>query len=123
MSRRWADEAFEEWWKNYPRRVAKIAARKAWDKIRPTPELHATMLATLGWQCRLEQWREVKWIPHPATYLNDGRFLDEPLGVKKAVARYSTDWQCPHVDPCDNRTKCEYATILKRPVRDEQPTT
>lgn len=123
MSRRWADEAFEEWWKDYPRKVGKIGARKAWDKIRPTPELHGQMLKALAWQLRLEQWREAKWIPHPQTYLNDGRFLDEPLAVKKATVRYTTDWECPHVNRCSHREMCMNAKILGRPERDEQPTT
>jgi hypothetical protein len=75
--RRWADQAFHEFWKRYPRKVGKIAARKAWDKARPTPELFEQMKRTLAWQ--VQQWDDPKFIPHPATWISQGRWDDEPF--------------------------------------------
>jgi hypothetical protein len=70
---------FDEWYRNYPRKVAKGAARKAWEKtekIRPPLE---KMLKVLELQKKTEQWRSEggKYIPHPATYLNQERWDDE----------------------------------------------
>jgi hypothetical protein len=76
MERRWADAAFEDFWKAYPRKVGKLAAKKAWDRIRPTPDIVAEMGKALVWQ--VEQWEDPQYIPHPATWLNAGRWMDEP---------------------------------------------
>ena len=70
---------FEAFWQAYPRKVGKDAAFKAWKRKRheipPWDEL-ATILAR---QCRCEQWQRDggQYIPHPATWLNQGRWQDE----------------------------------------------
>ena len=76
MSRRWADTAFEDFWAIYPRKVGKLAAKRAWDKIRPTPEIVEAMAKALEWQC--PEWDDPQFIPHPASWLNAGRWMDEP---------------------------------------------
>ena|ERR1051326_1716361 len=75
-SRRWADQAFNEFWALYPRKVGKLAAKKAWDKTRPTRELFEKMKATLAWQ--IETWDDPQFIPHPRTWIAQGRWDDEP---------------------------------------------
>lgn len=65
----------------YPRRVAKRAAWRVW--IRTNPPLD-DILTALEWQRRQPQWLEDRgqFIPHPATYLLDARWLDEqPLAA------------------------------------------
>lgn len=96
----------------YPRKVGKLAARKSWDRSRPTPELFEKMKTALAWQ--IAQWRDPQFIPYPATWLNQGRWDDEPL-VRTSPARAA--WSCPHLEPCAHRAMCETATILKRPVK------
>ena len=71
---------FEEFWKAYPRKVSKDAAQKAWVKCKPPLQ---DVLQALAWQVRSEQWRQDNgaFIPYPATYLNKGRWKDEPPAV------------------------------------------
>jgi hypothetical protein len=76
MSRRWADTAFEDFWASFPRRVGKLAAKREWDKIRPTPEIVEAMAKALEWQREL--WDDPQYIPHPRTWLHQGRWMDEP---------------------------------------------
>lgn len=65
---------FEQFWKAYPRKVGKLAAQKAWLKM--TPDL-SEVLNALEWQTKQKQWLD-GFIPHPSTYLNQGRWMDEP---------------------------------------------
>ena len=70
-----ADAAFDEFWKRYPRREAKAAARKAWDKAikRANPgEIWAG-----AERYRDDPGREQKFTAHAATWLNADRWTDE----------------------------------------------
>lgn len=73
---RTSDELFDLWWSQYPRRVAKQDARRAWAKLDVDEELLTLMLRALDWQVR--EWDDVRFIPYPATYLNGRRWEDEP---------------------------------------------
>jgi hypothetical protein len=77
MSRRYADAEFEAFWQSYPKKVGKLAAKREWDRIRPTPELVERMARALAWQ--KEQWDDPQFIPHPKTWLYQGRWDDEPV--------------------------------------------
>lgn len=70
---------FDEFWKAYPRKVGKDAARKAFAKRKPTRELLDQMLAAIEKQKKGDQWQRErgKYIPHPTTWLNQGRWEDE----------------------------------------------
>jgi uncharacterized protein YdaU (DUF1376 family) len=74
------DAAFDAFWKAYPRKVGKQAALKAWRKLRPGPELAERILEAVAAQKRGEAWRRDggQFIPHPTTWLNQGRWDDEP---------------------------------------------
>lgn len=73
-------ERFDTFWQAYPKKVGKDEARKAWAKRRPTDALLAEILNALGWQQRSNQWQSEggKYIPNPATWLNQGRWQDGP---------------------------------------------
>ena len=73
------ERRFEKFWSEYPRRVNKQAARKAFDKLKPTDELLATMTAAIAKQKLSDQWTKDggQFIPHPATWLNGKRWEDE----------------------------------------------
>lgn len=74
------DIAFDDFWASYPRKVGKGAAKKSWDKIRPSPELHGKILAAVAAAKKSKQWAEdIKYIPHPSTWLNQERWEDEIL--------------------------------------------
>ena len=69
---------FELFWKNYPKKTGKDAALKAWGKLKPRID---NVLHSLSWQINSDQWQKQdgQFIPNPATYLNQGRWKDEPI--------------------------------------------
>lgn len=78
---------FEEFWDAYPRRVQKGAALKAWQKMKPPI---ADVLAALQWQTKSSGWtdQDGKFIPYPASYLNDMRWTDEQPVKQKPKQPY-----------------------------------
>ena len=70
---------FNEFWTAYPKKVGKEAALKAWKKIKPNAGLFGKMLKTITQAKTSEQWHREKgrFIPNPATWLNQGRWDDE----------------------------------------------
>ena len=74
-----ADGLFDEFWKTYPKKAGKDAARKAFAKRKPSRELLDQMLASIREQVKTDAWRKDggQYIPHPATWLNEGRWQDE----------------------------------------------
>src|SRR5262245_40141944 len=82
-------DGFEAFWKLYPRRVGKLAARREWDRLNQDEALLAVIMAALEWQIPL--WDDVQYIPHPRTWIHQGRYLDEPPPVlHKVTAREQT---------------------------------
>lgn len=73
-------ERFAAFWKAYPRKVGKEKAWQAWQRVRPDADLLTAMLAALEWQSRSADWMRDggQFIPHPTTWLNQGRWDDEP---------------------------------------------
>ena len=71
-------EAFEAFYAAYPKKVAKPQALKAWNKQAATvgPDV---IMAALDKHKHQEQWQKEngKFIPHPATWLNQHRWNDE----------------------------------------------
>lgn len=67
---------FTLFWDAYPKKVGKDAASKVWKKSKP--HLNDVLIA-LSWQKDCEQWKKEggKYIPNPATYINQGRWKDE----------------------------------------------
>jgi anti-sigma-K factor RskA len=74
--KREADDSFALFWEKYPRKVNRLAAVKAWNKLRPSPELVARILEALEWQ--VDQWDDPLYTPHASSYLNGERWNDEP---------------------------------------------
>jgi hypothetical protein len=71
---------FDVFWKTYPRKVGKQAALKAWKAaVRLTDG--DTIIAGAR-RLRDDPNREQQFTPHPATWLNQGRWDDEPLPAR-----------------------------------------
>lgn len=72
----YARGAFETFWKAYPRKVGKDAARRAFAKVKVPVE---TLVAAVEAQKASTQWTKDngQFIPNPATWLNQGRWEDE----------------------------------------------
>lgn len=75
-----ADDGFEEFWQAYPKKTGKGAARRSWRKIRPGKNLTQTILQSVEVHKRSEQWIRDggRYIPNPATWLNQTRWEDVP---------------------------------------------
>lgn len=71
---------FQEFWQVYPRRAGKKAAEKAWTKaVKATP---AAQILGGAARFRDDPNREQACTPHPATWLNQGRWDDDPLPTR-----------------------------------------
>ncbi len=85
---------FAEFWRQYPRKIAKPQAEKAYERHVNAPEIAAAVLAGLiRWRAS-EQWTKDggQFIPHPATFLNQRRWDDSPEPEKlKATSLRDTD--------------------------------
>jgi hypothetical protein len=68
--------AFDVFWERWPRKEAKPAAVRSWTKI-PVAEYPAIMAGLEKWILS-NQWKRGV-IPHPATWLNGKRWLDEDI--------------------------------------------
>lgn len=68
-------DRFNEFWKAYPRKVAKPNAMKAWLKIKPDDALVKTIIDAIKRQGLCD--KEIQFVPHPATWLNSRRWEDE----------------------------------------------
>lgn len=69
-------DGFDRFWACYPRRIGKLAALKVWTKLNPDEALVETILESIDEHRRCKAWRD-GFIPHPTTFLNQGRYLDE----------------------------------------------
>lgn len=69
---------FERFWASYPRKVAKDAAWLVWQKRKPDDALTDEMISAVQEQSASTQWRREggQFIPHPRTWLNQGRWQD-----------------------------------------------
>lgn len=72
-----SDEAFARFWNEYPRKEAKAAARKAWAKAVKIADPQMIIDGAARFACDVN--RDPGFTPHPATWLNAGRWEDEPL--------------------------------------------
>ena len=75
--------SFEAFWKLYPRKIAKKSALKAWLKVEP--ESVPIIMHALPDHVASDQWTKDggRFIPHPATWLNAERWLDEVEASKQ----------------------------------------
>lgn len=79
---------FDRFWEAYPRKIGKGSAERAWGRIKPDEQLLAAMLAAIAAQ--RPQWTEPKFTPHPTTWLNGKRWLDEVDEDPEAASRRLT---------------------------------
>mgnify|MGYP003336393850 CR=1 FL=1 len=84
--------------------ITKVLALKAWQKLRPTPALVRSIMFALEKQKRTEQWQKDggQFVPHPATWLNQQRWLDE-IGPAAPVAPDASKERARSVDVIKQR--------------------
>jgi hypothetical protein len=82
----WPEDYHDEFWNAYPRKKAKKAAFKALDRIRRSGEVTFDRLMAGVKKIPIG---EPVFIPHPATWLNAGRWDDEELpGERNGPGRH-----------------------------------
>lgn len=77
----WKPERFEAFWlyyRTYCRGENRQGAIKAWDKLKPSDNLIATMGRALEKQLQSEEWQRGIGIPYASTWLNGQRWKDVP---------------------------------------------
>lgn len=79
---------FDRFWQAYPKKAAKAEAEKAFAKLDIDEGKLGMLLAAIAKQAAQPEWREEggKFIPHPATWLNGARWLDEAAPQQPAAA-------------------------------------
>lgn len=85
-------DAFETFWMAYPKKRAKAAARKAWIKLSPDANTRAEIMRALSVQRRSQEWQreDGRFIPYPATWINQRRWEDE-VETKPAAKEARSD--------------------------------
>lgn len=79
---------FEAWWKIYPNRVGKGFAFKSFAKVVGSQiSLDRLMAVTANYAESVANF-DKKYIPHPATWLNQSRFDDDAVVVIPAEDRW-----------------------------------
>lgn len=81
-------DLFESFWAAYPKKKAKASARKSWDKLNPDMDLCKAMSTALEAQKHSTDWQrdDGRFIPYPATWLNQRRWEDEIEAPRPAMA-------------------------------------
>lgn len=81
------DERFARFWQAYPNRTGKGAARKSWTKLNPSEDLTVRILGAIAQQKTWPAWTrdDGRFIPHPATWLNQTRWEDEPVQTNPSL--------------------------------------
>lgn len=82
------DPRFDQFWSAYPRRVGKGKAREQFARAMTKTTLDA-VLSALEWQRRSSQWLKDggQFIPHPATWLHQERWDDQPVELPSVSDR------------------------------------
>jgi hypothetical protein len=119
---------FERFWVAYPRKVGKDAAFRAWERLKPNDAMLESMLAAVEEQRSSPQWLERggRFIPHPTTWLNQGRWKDEtspaageaePTAAELRDAKMVRDkaWGgCRHEPRCASSQVCLTAIVREQ---------
>lgn len=89
------ESMFEDFWQAYPRKIGKGQARRAWRTAMAKVSVEVVMQAL-----RTQRFdaRE-RFVPHPATWLNGERWLDEPGAGDPVLRAAGVAEQTPQPDP------------------------
>ena len=83
---------FDLFWASYPRKVGKLAAANAWHRQRPPIQ---QVMEALLWQMMTPQWQNLQYVPHPRTWLMQGRWMDEQPSIVPDFRIRPAGTQCP----------------------------
>ena len=84
------DPAFDDFYREYPRKQKRPEALRAWKKIKPEAELVAVIMQGLArWKASADWQEDPRFIPYPASWLNNKRWEDEPRKAGSGGPRVS----------------------------------
>lgn len=100
-------QAFETFWAVYPKRVAKLDARRAYQQASKVASPDEILAGVTRYIKSKPAWQEWK---HPAAWLRAGRWMDEesaqeqPKAKVGSVEYYARSWrlECQHDPPCNS---------------------
>ena len=77
------EDKFNHFWELYPRRVSKFAAKRSWGRL--TNKEVEEVLEIIDQHILRWKDKELQYIPHASTWLNQKRWKDElePLPIKE----------------------------------------
>ena len=111
-------EVFDQFWSMCPRKVGKDAARRAFDKAVKRASLDEVMAGMSRFSTDPNLPEDKNYIPHPSTWLNEGRWDDEPLPPRQSPAGQSAssgmqvgDWLRPSQHQQDAIDVFEYREL------------
>lgn len=83
-----APPGFDAFWSAYPKKVGIKAAIKAWNKAKDRPSIDEIVNA-ISLQSKYDQWTKDggQFIPNPSTWLNQGRWADQPVSRPSPTGR------------------------------------
>ena len=94
------DTLFIEWWTTYPRKVAKIKAKEAWNRAAKLADPRELINAAARYaQQQADPWLR-QFTKHPATWLNGGCWEDEPEPVSTNGNGHRNGYE-PYRNPTD----------------------
>lgn len=82
-------DRFEVFWDAYPKKKSKDAAEKALAKRKPDEQLFADIMLGLERAKTSVEWLDKQFIPYPASWLNDGGWMDEYTAAAYTEAQLS----------------------------------
>lgn len=86
-----ASKEFDLFWIQYPRKVGKEAARKAFAKAMKKTTLNKVMSAVEDLRIRVAG-KDPQFTPHPSTWLNEGRWDDETAQPMLSIVPAQYGW-------------------------------
>jgi hypothetical protein len=84
VGKRYEDD-YKRFWKTYPRRVGKLASYAAWKKALMIADAESIISGAQAFAD--DPNRQEEFTPHPATWLNQGRWEDDPLPARGSSER------------------------------------
>lgn len=79
------ESIFESFWEVYPRKIGKEKCRNWFKSHKPKEDLVKQMIEAVEQQKKSKQWSDPQYIPHPYTWLNQGRWEDELTPTKDST--------------------------------------
>ena len=113
-----SDDRFDIFWNEYPRRVSRKDAEKAWKKLKPDKELFAVIMESLRKQKNSDDWTRDggQYIPYASKWLNGQRWEDE---VKQHYGKVQVSAQDYGQRDYDAQYWADYEAELQREIEEK----